>query len=248
MSQSKGSKLVLIFTVIMLQALSMKISAEPILSTTLTNGDAGCVTSAFPPSSPISAACTVFGLGTSLVELQVIGVVSSQTGPTNLFVTQDFPLYTLGPIVPGTLTLTWAGYSNPPIFSTAVGVIFDLESGSPVQVFNWGCGTGATSCDGTPTTVSLPFNLGVPFSISLYSVGRAPQPAPGFVNSGAASSVVTVSLASIPEPANFLLVLSGLTALLGGRMGSSEIRSMTRGGESLGSEVRGVPVERTGTA
>jgi hypothetical protein len=115
-----------------------------------------------------------------------------------------FPLFTLGPVFPGTLTLDWNvtfdGDRNT--HGSFDGItLWDLESGSPVLLY--------TSQGLGP--ISVPLNVGVPFAISLKVSARALSGV-GFTG-GSEDVAARVSVAPVPEPAAFLLVLSGLLAV-----------------------------------
>jgi hypothetical protein len=194
----------LILTAALLIMPSGKLNASVIFSNTLTNGSScggpGCI--------------NVSGLGTGLVRLGVSAEASNppsgSVGPTGTN-QANFPLYTLGPITPGTLTLSWFSEYDGDFFNTGSiqGTLFDLETGSPVSEFTWSC---SRTCDGN--TVSLPFNLGVPFSISLGASASASSPPKGSCCSGADEfAAVQITIAGVPEPAGFILGFSGLLGI-----------------------------------
>jgi hypothetical protein len=115
-------------------------------------------------------------------------------------------MYTDGPIAPGVLDLSWRGEvidGEGCCFSGSFGgTVWDLETGTPVPVYSWSS-PGFFGAGG----VTLPFKLGIPFSVSVSaSVGGAGE---GFAELG---STAVVSVHGTPEPGTFALMLAALAA------------------------------------
>ena len=118
--------------------------------------------------------CTsISGLGTGTVQLGVVTWADASIGRMDAIYAATFPLYTLGPVAPGTLSLSLFadgdGSLSPGINRTGYGsgTVFDLETGTPVPIYTW------LMCGGCAQTVSLPMDIGVPFSITLQAEAQA---------------------------------------------------------------------------
>jgi hypothetical protein len=121
-------------------------------------------------------------------------------------------MFTDGPIAPAVLNLSWGldeDFSGCCFFGSAYGgSVWDLETGTPVLVYSW-----SNNCCGG---VTLPFKVGIPFSVTLSaSLGAEwTNPEMNLAPSGFQGPIANVSIdpITVPEPGSFAFMLVGLGA------------------------------------
>jgi hypothetical protein len=205
---------ILWLSILIFGTLSASALAVPILSNTSANGTGVADCGGFIPFEFCSRAFSISGLETESVQISAEIDVASPGPPVSGASGLGVDMLTEGPVAPGVLDISWSGGFGDFAgccftASNFGGSVWDLETGTPVLVYSWsspgGFGAGG---------VTLPFKLGIPFSVSVGASLSAEwtDPERNFAPSGYVQSMAVVGVRGIPEPGSFAFMLVGLGA------------------------------------
>jgi hypothetical protein len=202
---------ILWLSVLIFGTLSASALAVPIFSNTSTNTPFNQCTIVNPQ---VAHCYDITGLGSYTEPVRVyadIGVASDIPDiPVSASNSLEVDMFTDKPIAPAVLNLSWgldSDFAGCCFFGSSYGgSVWDLETGTPVLVYSW---TNSTSGH-----VTLPFKLGIPFSVNLFaSLGAVwTNPEMNLAPSGFHGPIANVSVdpITVPEPGSFVFMLVGL--------------------------------------